>query len=95
MAGSSQGNVRVAEEATGFGRRPAQVQEMIAGGDPLFRELSSPNWRFVELPTGHWPMFSRPDDLAGLLLKLSSEEHVPSGARGSSGQSARGRRNGP
>jgi pimeloyl-ACP methyl ester carboxylesterase len=48
-----------------------QVQEMIASGDPVFRELAGPNWRFVELPTGHWPMFSRPDDLAELLLDLS------------------------
>ena len=50
-----------------------QVQTMIASGDPVFRELASPNWRFVELPTGHWPMFSRPDDLAELLLELPSD----------------------
>ena len=35
-----------------------QVREMIAGGHPWFRELSSPMWSFLELPTGHWPMFS-------------------------------------
>ena len=51
----------------------AQVQEMIASGQPLFRELAGPNWRFVELPTGHWPMFSRPGDLAELLLDLPSD----------------------
>jgi pimeloyl-ACP methyl ester carboxylesterase len=44
-----------------------QVQEMIATGNPLSREMASPNWRFVELPTGHYPMFSRPDDLAAVL----------------------------
>jgi pimeloyl-ACP methyl ester carboxylesterase len=44
-----------------------QVQEAIASDDPLFRQLAGPNWHFVELPTGHWPMFSRPDDLADLL----------------------------
>ena len=60
-----------------------QVQEMIAGGHPLFRELSGPNWRFVELPTGHWPMFSRPGDLAGLLLDLPSDSFVRDDARGS------------
>ena len=49
-----------------------QVQEMIASGNPSFREMASPNWRFVELPTGHWPMFSRPDDLAAVLLDLPS-----------------------
>jgi len=59
----------------------AQVQEMIASGHPLFRELSGPNWRFVEPPTGHWPMFSRPGDLAELLLDLPSEEPVRGEAR--------------
>jgi hypothetical protein len=34
--------------------------------------MASPDWRFVELPTGHYPMFSRPDDLAAVLLDLSS-----------------------
>ena len=43
------------------------VQEAIASGDPMFRELSGSNWQFIELPTGHWPMFSRPDDLANVL----------------------------
>ena len=47
-----------------------QVREMIAGGVPLFHELTGPGWGFVELPTGHWPMFSRPEDLAELLLDL-------------------------
>lgn len=46
------------------------VQEMIASGNPLALELAGPTWRFEELPTGHWPMFSRPDDLAELLLKV-------------------------
>jgi pimeloyl-ACP methyl ester carboxylesterase len=59
----------------------AQVQQMIASGHPLFREVSGPEWRFVELPTGHWPMFSRPDDLAELLLGLASGEPVRDEAR--------------
>lgn len=59
----------------------AQVNEMISRGHPLAKELSSPNWRFVELPTGHWPMFSRPEDLAELLLDLPSEERARDEAR--------------
>jgi pimeloyl-ACP methyl ester carboxylesterase len=47
-----------------------QVEAAIASDDPLFRQLAGPNWRFIELPTGHWPMFSRPEDLADLLLDL-------------------------
>jgi hypothetical protein len=50
----------------------AQVQEMITSGNPMFRGLAGPEWRFVELPTGHWPMFSRPEDLAKLLLDFPS-----------------------
>jgi pimeloyl-ACP methyl ester carboxylesterase len=47
-----------------------EVQAIIASGNPVFREMTSPNWRFVELPTGHYPMFSRPEDLAAVLLDL-------------------------
>jgi hypothetical protein len=49
---------------------------MIASDNPLFRGLAGPKWRFVELPTGHWPMFSKPDDLAKLLLDLPSNALV-------------------
>ena len=59
----------------------AQVKEMIATGNPLFREVAGPEWRFVELPTGHYPMFSRPEDLAELLLELPSEKSVQNQAR--------------
>ena len=50
----------------------SEVQEMIASGPPWARELSGPQWRFFELPPGHWPMFSRPDDVARLLDKLTA-----------------------
>jgi pimeloyl-ACP methyl ester carboxylesterase len=58
-----------------------QVQQMIASGNPLFHELARPEWRFVELPTGHYPMFSRPEDLASLLLELPPEKPVHNDAR--------------
>jgi pimeloyl-ACP methyl ester carboxylesterase len=48
-----------------------QVREMAASGGPLFSELADPQFQFIDLPTGHWPMFSRPDELADL---LKSEE---------------------
>jgi pimeloyl-ACP methyl ester carboxylesterase len=44
-----------------------QVREMIAAGHPWFTALGGPEWSFLELPTGHWPMFSVPDRLADLL----------------------------
>lgn len=61
----------------------AQVNEMISGGHPLAQELSGPTWRFVELPTGHWPMFSRPENLADLLLDLPPAEDAERDARAS------------
>lgn len=43
----------------------AQVMELAAAGHPMFAEvakLQHPD--FTDLPTGHWPMWSRPGDLA-------------------------------
>jgi pimeloyl-ACP methyl ester carboxylesterase len=50
----------------------AQVRQMIAAGHPWFAALAGPQWSFRELRTGHWPMFSVPDDLASLLADLPS-----------------------
>lgn len=50
-----------------------EVRRMISGGHPWFRALAGPEWSLEELPTGHWPMFSRPDDLAGVLLGLAPD----------------------
>jgi hypothetical protein len=58
-----------------------QVRQMIATDSRLFRGLAGPEWRFAELPTGHYPMLSRPNDLAELLLDLTSENPVRSDAR--------------
>jgi pimeloyl-ACP methyl ester carboxylesterase len=44
-----------------------QVRELIAAGHPWFAALAGPEWELLELRTGHWPMASRPDDLADLL----------------------------
>jgi pimeloyl-ACP methyl ester carboxylesterase len=48
----------------------AQVREMIAAGHPWFKELAGPQWSFLELPTGHWPIYSVPEQLAELLDEL-------------------------
>lgn len=50
----------------------AQVKELIESGTPLFQELDDPNLTFVELPTGHYPMFSRPTELTEFLLETLS-----------------------
>jgi pimeloyl-ACP methyl ester carboxylesterase len=45
----------------------AQI-EALAASAPLFRHMAGAGWTYAELPTWHWPMFSRPADLAALLL---------------------------
>ncbi|GGM73369.1 esterase [Dactylosporangium sucinum] len=50
----------------------AAVHEMIAAGHPYFAGLDRRDYRVHALPTGHWPMFSRPSDLASLLATLGS-----------------------
>jgi hypothetical protein len=44
----------------------AQVEAM-AGAAPMFRHMAGEAWRFAELPTWHWPMLSRPAELADIL----------------------------
>jgi pimeloyl-ACP methyl ester carboxylesterase len=43
-----------------------QARQMLADRHPMFAGFRS-DVQIVELPTGHWPMFSRPSDLAQLL----------------------------
>lgn len=37
-----------------------EVEGLIAAYPDLCSTLTGPNCQFIELPTGHWPMFSRP-----------------------------------
>ena len=48
-----------------------QITAMIASGHPFFAAVSGPEWELRDLPTGHWPMLSRPADLAALLAGIS------------------------
>ena len=47
------------------------VQGLIAAYPALCSELAKPGWQVIELPTGHWPMFSQPRELAELLASLA------------------------
>jgi pimeloyl-ACP methyl ester carboxylesterase len=51
---------------------PAQLDELAAGGNPAFALMSGPDWTRHWLPTGHWPMFSRPAELAALLDDIAT-----------------------
>lgn len=48
-----------------------QVHAMIAAGHPFFAALAGPEWSFDAVPTGHWPMFSKPAETAAALAALS------------------------
>jgi pimeloyl-ACP methyl ester carboxylesterase len=39
----------------------------MAGSVPLFRHMDGEQWEYEELPTSHWPMFTRPAELAEIL----------------------------
>ncbi|MFF2274514.1 alpha/beta fold hydrolase [Agromyces sp. NPDC058126] len=50
-----------------------QIQELAAAGHPMFAEVSRlTQVDFVDLPTGHWPMWSRPADLAQVIASAVS-----------------------
>ncbi len=42
------------------------VRQM-AAANPVARHMSGDMWRYEELPTWHWPMFTRPSELAQIL----------------------------
>ncbi|MFC4053687.1 alpha/beta fold hydrolase [Actinomadura syzygii] len=47
------------------------VRRMGEEGVPVFAAMTGPEWTYRELPTGHWPMLSRPADLAAVLADLA------------------------
>lgn len=58
----------------------ATVQELAQRGHPMFSEVAHcSDFAFVELPTGHWPMFSRPRELAQLLIAATERTAAPAG----------------
>lgn len=51
----------------------AVVRELAREGHPMFAEVANLKTLDVtDLPTGHWPMWSRPADLAGVILAAAS-----------------------
>jgi len=57
----------------------AQVMELADAGHPMFAEVSTlGDVDAVDLPTGHWPMWSRPGDLAHILAAAATS---PAGER--------------
>ncbi|MYW62989.1 alpha/beta hydrolase [Streptomyces sp. SID8379] len=54
----------------------AAVRMLLSFGDPALQALARPDVTFFELPTGHWPMLSCPDELAGALLAAAAGDGV-------------------
>ena len=52
---------------------PSEVMMQIArAGDPMMAEVATlSNLELVDLPTGHWPMWSRPADLAAAIAQAA------------------------
>ena len=51
----------------------AQVRELADAGHPMFAEVANlQHLDLVDLPTGHWPMWSRPEDLAKVLVAAAT-----------------------
>jgi pimeloyl-ACP methyl ester carboxylesterase len=46
----------------------AVLRDLMAQDHPYVAELKAvKNYEIVELPTGHWPMFTKPAELAALV----------------------------
>ena len=43
------------------------MRGMIAAGVPQLAAMAAPPWHYLELDTGHWPMFSAPAELTAML----------------------------
>lgn len=53
-----------------------QVLEMARGGHPMFAEVANlETLDVVDLPTGHWPMWSRAGDLAEIIRSAASQSN--------------------
>ncbi|MCH0562383.1 MULTISPECIES: S9 family peptidase [unclassified Streptomyces] len=57
---------------TGNGVSIELVQRLVDFGDPALQILAAPEVTFFELATGHWPMLSRPAELAEVLLRAAA-----------------------
>jgi pimeloyl-ACP methyl ester carboxylesterase len=60
--GGSYGKVAIACE---------EMQQLVASGEPSVQQITGPDWTYLELATGHWPMLSAPDELADLLDSIA------------------------
>jgi pimeloyl-ACP methyl ester carboxylesterase len=48
-----------------------EEQTRAMAGAPMFRHIAGEQWQYEELPTSHWPMFTRPAELAEILHRAA------------------------
>jgi hypothetical protein len=48
-----------------------EMRGLVAAGVPQIAAMAAPPWHYLELETGHWPMFSAPAELAEMLDGLA------------------------
>lgn len=52
----------------------AQVQELVQAGHPMFAEVGTlTDVDIIDVPTGHWPMWSRPRELADVIRAAATK----------------------
>jgi hypothetical protein len=49
------------------------MRGLVAAGVPQIVAQTAPPWHYLELETGHWPMFSAPGELAEILSGLAAD----------------------
>lgn len=50
-----------------------EMRGLVAAGVPQIAAMAAPPWHYLELETGHWPMFSAPGEQAELLDGLVND----------------------
>jgi pimeloyl-ACP methyl ester carboxylesterase len=63
---------RAAIFCTDGGFSVAAIRALLEQGDPRAALFADPDWELGELATGHWAMFSAPDQVADALLQLAA-----------------------
>lgn len=63
---------RIAILCTASGMNVETVRGLIAEGDPRVGVFAAPDWDLRELATGHWAMWSAPQELADLLHEIAT-----------------------
>lgn len=72
--GTYEGTLRLTGEGAGSPKRAVvacrDFRALLDGGNPWIASIIDESWTRVDLDTGHWPMFSAAEELAGALAEV-------------------------